>query len=235
MSIFVQMAVLPAIVLMIYVYVKDRVEKEPLGLLALLALMGAISCFPAILGETITFGILDRVLESGTITYAFFEAFFCVALVEELCKYYFLQRYTWDNLNFNCSFDGIIYSVFVSLGFAALENVKYLFSYGPSVLLSRALLSIPGHMTFSIFMGLYYSRARKCAARGDVAGVTSNKTLALVVSVLLHGFYDFCLMSGSDLLYVLFFGFVVLLDIVSIATIRRESKNDTPIEGWRYY
>lgn len=235
MNFFLYAAVLPALILMVYVYSKDRVEKEPFGLLVLLAFWGAMSCFPAIVGETVTFYVLDMFMESGTVEYAFFEAFFCVALVEELCKYFFLQRHTWNSTHFNCSFDGIVYSVFVSLGFAALENVKYLFSYGPGVLISRALLSIPGHMTFSIFMGLYYSRARKCAAYGNVAGVSRNRTLALVVAVLLHGFYDFCLMSGSDLLYGFFFVFVVLLDVVSIRTVRRESAQDTPIEGWQYY
>ena len=82
MNFFLYAAVLPALILMVYVYSKDRVEKEPFGLLVLLAFWGAMSCFPAIVGETVTFYVLDMFMESGTVEYAFFEAFFCVALGE---------------------------------------------------------------------------------------------------------------------------------------------------------
>ena len=82
-------------------------------------------------------------------------AFLVVAAVEEGSKFFFLYRRTWHDPNFNFRYDAIVYAVFVSLGFAAFENVKYVFNYGLSVALPRAILAIPGHMGFAVFMGFF--------------------------------------------------------------------------------
>ena len=163
------------------------------------------------------------------------DAFLIVALAEEGCKLLCLRLFTWKNEEFDCNFDGIVYAVFVSLGFAALENIMYLQSYGLSIAFQRAILSIPGHMTFSVFMGHHYSKARKAMIYGRPDEAKRSLGTALFMAVILHGFYDYCLMSNFEVLYYVFFAFVVILDIVSIKVIKRESANDAPFEQWPMY
>ena len=126
-------------------------------------------------------------------------------------------------------FDGIVYSVFVSLGFAAYENILYVFSYGLSVALPRALLAIPGHLSFSIAMGIFYGRAKRCWERGHDAAATFNLILGYVLAVLLHGFYDACAMIGSGLATVVFLVFVVLMFLGVYRALKREAARDMPV------
>ena len=161
--------------------------------------------------------------------------FLVVALAEEGCKYICLKTFSWKHAEFDCNFDGIVYAVFVSLGFAALENIMYLQNFGLSIAFSRAILSIPGHMTFSIFMGHHYSKAKKAMIYNRPDESKQHSINALVTAVLLHGFYDYCLMSNFEILYYVFFVFVVILDIVSIKKIKTEAANDAPFEQWPVY
>ena len=227
-------ALLPAVVLMAFIYKKDRVDKEPMGLLLSLALLGAVAGLPAALLETVGENIVSRFADPDyePVRFAALNCFLVVALAEEGCKFLMMRFKTWRNPEFNCTFDGIVYAVFVSLGFAALENVKYAFTYGPSVLGSRAIFSIPGHATFAVFMGLYYSRAKREECYGRFSQCRSYMNMSMLVPVLLHGFYDFCLLSGLESLSVLFFVFVIFLDIRSLITIKRESLNDQPLANW---
>ena len=229
MRILLALAVLPAVLLMIYVYNKDTVEKEPPGLLALMALAGALACIPASISERVFLSLLGNVLPSGSLLYSAVETFVIVAISEEGCKLFFLKKLTWRSRDFNYRFDGIVYAVFVSLGFAALENILYVFNYGPSVLINRGLLAIPGHMTFAVFMGLHYSEAKLAALRGDEALRRRAMRLSLLMPCLLHGFYDFCLMSGLEILSAGFIAFVVILDVVAFRTVNRVSRTDEPL------
>jgi RsiW-degrading membrane proteinase PrsW (M82 family) len=235
MQILLAAAVLPALFLMRYIYRMDRIEKEPIGLLILLAGAGALSCFPAALLETIAGNIIGNVIDPESETYIVIEAFLVVALAEEGCKFIAMRLFTWRNNEFDCNFDGIVYAVFISLGFAALENIMYLQSYGLSIAFQRAILSIPGHMTFDIYMGHHYSKAKKALLYGRSGESRKELMLALLIAVLLHGFYDYCLMSSHEILYYVFFAFVVLLDIVSIKTVKKEAANDAPFEQWPVY
>lgn len=212
---------------MAYIYKKDSVEKEPPGLLLLLAGAGAVSCLPAGWLERLGTALLDAFAPGLlSLPYAAVEAFLIVALAEEGCKLFFLKKLTWNNREFNYRFDGVVFSVFVGLGFAAFENILYVFSYGPGVIVSRGLLAIPGHMTFAIFMGIFYAQAKLNSLYGYEQGRRRNMRLALIVPMLLHGFYDFCLMSGLRFLSLAFFGFVALLDFAALKAIRFGSKND---------
>lgn len=228
-------AVLPALFLMRYVYMLDKVEREPLGLLIRLAGAGALSCFPAAVAETVLMNLVEGYVDAGSELYALIQAFLIVAVAEEGGKFLCLKLLTWKSDEFNCNFDGIVYAVFVSLGFAALENVMYVQEYGLSIALSRALLSVPGHMTFDIFMGHHYSKAKKAMLLQRPEECRRELRIAYVIAVLLHGFYDYCLMSTFENLYYVFFVFVVVLDIISIKKIKTEAANDGPFAVWPEY
>lgn len=222
-------AVLPTVFLMRYVYQQDRIEREPSYLLWNLVGSGVMAALVAIVLELIGQTVLDITLEPSDPNYVYVLAFLVVAVMEEGAKFFFLYRRTWNDPNFNYRFDGIVYAVFVSLGFAAFENVKYVFTYGLSVALPRAILAIPGHMSFSVLMGLFYSRARLCADRGETGRTAINLIVGYIVAVLLHGFYDSCCMIGTNQSTAVFVAFVAAMYLIVFLLIKHESKVDRPV------
>lgn len=226
MKILLASALLPALLLMRWVYRQDTVEQEPKDLLWKLALRGALSCLPAALLEGMLIPVMSRFAPEGSLLNSFLQTFLVVGVAEEGCKYFMLRKATWDNPNFNYRFDGIVYAVFVSLGFAALENVVYVLQYGPAVILSRGIFSIPGHCTFGIFMGLFYANSKQADLYNSGLGHRRNQWLAFFVPVLLHGYYDFCLMSGNTFLAGTFWLFVVVMDVVAIRVVHWQAQND---------
>lgn len=228
-AIYVLAAVVPAIVLLWYVYRRDRVEREPLGLLLSLLWKGVLAALCSIVLETIGQLVLNALVPEGTLLHTILLAFVVVAAVEEGTKFFFLKRRTWYDYNFNYRFDAIVYSVFVSLGFAAFENIQYVFSYGLSVALPRALLSLPGHMAFAVFMGVYYGRAKLRDNYGQTGAAKSDLMMAYFVAVLLHGFYDACAMIGTTRATILFILFVVVTYIRMFRIVKKESDRDRPI------
>ena len=238
-------ALFPAIVLCIYVFIKDRVEKEPVGLLLKLFTLGAILVFPAATIE----GVLEVIL----------KGFFLPEtpiLVEEGVNFYNHEEYLYiftDNTigviwltrksrEFDSLFDGLIYAVFVSLGFAALENVFYVFQYGFDTGIMRAVLSVPGHMFFAVMMGYHYSmwnltdKAAKCEKDLKMNGIiTSNKppfssvkeiALCLIIPTLAHGIYNSLCTIGTTWSTLLLYGFVIFMYIHCFGRIRKMSKAD---------
>ena len=222
-------AVLPALVLMRYIYRKDTVEKEPAGLLVRCVVGGVFSALLAVVLEEIGESVLSRLISPDSRLFILLLAFLVVAGAEECAKFLFLKRATWRTPHFNYRFDGVVYAVFVSLGFAAFENVGYVLGYGLSVAPLRAVLSIPAHMSFAVFMGLYYGRARRMANRGDRGAAARLNRRGVLMAMFLHGFYDTCAMLGTVLSTVVFAVFVILLDIAVIRTVRDEAVTDEPI------
>ncbi len=117
-------------------------------------------------------------------------AFLTAAIPEELFKLVVVWGYAARNRHFDEPMDGIVYGVAVSLGFATLENVLYVGSGGLGVAVMRALTAVPGHAFFGAVMGYFVGQAR-FAPRGRGASLA----LAFVVPVLLHGLYDFPLLT----------------------------------------
>ena len=227
--IYILAAIVPAILLMSYIYRKDTIEKEPVQLLWRLVLMGCLAGIVAMILEMIGQRILDSRVSQDDSRYIYYMAFCVVAMAEEGAKMFLMKKVTWNDPNFNYKFDGIVYAAFTSLGFAAFENIGYIFSYGLSIALSRAIFAIPGHLGFSVFMGIFYGLARKCKNRGDNIGSSSFLVLSYVFPVLLHGFYDSCCMSGTTESSLVFFAFVAVMYIIVINVVKLESRNDERI------
>lgn len=118
-------ALFPAVALCIYIFKKDRVEKEPIGLMLGLLLLGGLICFPAAEIEGVLFNLFDMFFLPFTVeyegelylfgtTFKIYNAckyFVGVALVEEGSKFLVLFLLTRKNKNFNSLFDGLIYAV----------------------------------------------------------------------------------------------------------------------------
>lgn len=229
LAVYILAAVLPAAFLLRYIYRQDTVEKEPLGLLVTLLLLGvAAALFSGVL-ERLAQTVLQMLIDPGSPAYTILLAFLVVALVEEGTKFCLLKGRTWEHPAFNYRFDGIVYAVFVSLGFAAFENIQYVLHYGLSVALPRAFLAVPGHMSFAVYMGLFYGRAKLCAACGDERGMRRNWLVGYLSAVFLHGVYDSCAMIGSVPSTLLFIVFILLMYRGVYRLLKRESAADMPV------
>jgi len=221
--ILVAAAVIPAIVLMIKVYNSDRLEKESPYMLWILVRSGIFSALIALVLERIFGGLLSATVHDQGL-YQVLLYFVVVACSEEGAKYFMLKRTSWNSDEFNCQFDGIVYAVFVSLGFALWENISYVMHYGFSVALIRALTAIPGHTCFGVFMGLFYGVARKFENRGETGKASQFRWLSVIVPAVLHGAYDY--IASVDAGTILFVVFIVALFFVSYRIVSRMSKVD---------
>ena len=142
--ILIAAAVIPAIVLLRFVYKEDRLDKESPGLLLSLVIFGILSTFAAIVTEQIGEAILGILLPQSSTAYNVLLYFVVVALSEEGFKYLLLKKRTWYSSEFNCQFDGVVYAVFVALGFALWENISYVLMYGLGTAAVRAVTAVPG-------------------------------------------------------------------------------------------
>lgn len=200
-------ALLPAILLWLYIWKKDP-QPEPTSRLVKAVLLGVAACIPVSLLElgmqSTLFGLEEMPSSIGETTA---QAFLVAALPEEAFKLLALWWVLRRNPFFDEHFDGIVYAACVGLGFAAIENVFYLYAEEEWVGLAvtRALLAVPAHYAFAIIMGYYYStyhfinHSRKTAA------------CILLVPVAAHGIYDALALSGLVNPYVGGLGAIALV------------------------
>lgn len=221
----ITVAALAAIVLMVYMYKKDRAEKESPRLLFRLVMLGVVSTFLAVVTETLGMNLLAG-MSMSKMTYSLVENFVVVAFSEECFKYIVMKRATWKNPEFNCSFDAVVYAVFVSLGFALWENIGYTYSYGLSTAIVRAFTSIPGHATFGIYMGAYYGLAKLAELEGKQALSKRYRIFAVLVPVLLHGAYDFLASGRSVAATAAFAIFILIMFAFAFSKIKKLSNED---------
>ena len=228
------LALIPVVGLLIFIYFNDKKEKEPFGLLVGLFFAGMGTIVTAIIAELVGGIVLNLFFPSNTVLGGIFDAMLIVAPAEELGKFLVLRLITWKNKHFNYNYDAIVYAVFVSLGFAAFENVTYVFGSGIGTALLRMFTAVPGHACFAVFMGFFYSKAK-------FASITKNKgksamftLLAMFVPIVVHGIYDAILMGGgaageilaTGLSIVVWILFVIAMFVVSIILIVRTSRHD---------
>ena len=229
MTVLLAAAVIPPIYLMVYIYRKDKIEKEPAGLIVRLFIFGCVSMIAAALVESVLFEQLAGVVNPNSIGYLLIEYFLCVGLVEEFLKYAALRLASWRNPAFNYCFDGVVYSVAAAMGFAALENISYIGVYGLSVALTRAVTAIPLHCICGIFRGYYYGMAKYHLRKGRRDRSSRNRWLAILIPTLIHGFYDFCAASGIQALIPVFWVNLIVLDILALRAVNRYARLDRMI------
>jgi RsiW-degrading membrane proteinase PrsW (M82 family) len=177
-------AVAPGVAIVLYIYLKDKHEREPLILLLTSFFFGALSTFLT-MGITLPVNYLVE-LRRGDVVHEFFDAMLKVALIEEFSKFFFVRFVLYYNKNFNEPFDGIVYSVMVGMGFATLENIVYVFDSGIQTGILRMFTAVPAHATFAVFMGYFLGRA-KFTHHKEFA----LSALALLSATLFHGSYDY--------------------------------------------
>lgn len=207
-------ALTPVVVLLWYIYRKDKVQPEPTKWLLKAFGFGVLSAFFSFVFSVPACLLLG--MEIGASTYtsvskAFADAFALAAIPEELSKFIMLWLLLRKNPHFDEKFDGIVYAVCIGMGFAGIENVMYLaggIEDGSWIRIgiSRALFSIPGHFFFAVLMGYYYSLYHFGIDRSPKA-----KAMILVAPILAHGLFDgilFCMNVDEGLALICLFLFL---------------------------
>ena len=227
--ILVLAAVIPAIALLIWTYKADRLEKESPRLLWRLVIAGVLASLIALVLERVCSWILKSAAAPGSKIYNIILYFIIVAFAEEGAKFFMLWRRTWKSPEFNCLYDGVVYAVFVSLGFAIWENISYVLSYGFATALVRAVTAIPGHACFGVFMGVFYAFARKYMNRDQKIPSVSFRVLSVVIPALIHGSYDYIASMQTKGSTWFFIRFIVILFSISFILVGKMSKKDERI------
>lgn len=224
--ILIAAAVIPAVVLLVKVYKVDHLDKESPRLLWNLVVRGVIATVFAMLTEWIGEFVLSSFVQEGTVLYNFLLYFIVVAVSEEGFKYLLMKQRTWKDPEFNFQFDGVVYAVFVSLGFALWENISYVLMYGFGTALIRAVTAVPGHACFGVFMGAWYGLAKKFESYGMPSQSKTCRVVALLSSIVLHGCYDFTASIENQNYAWVFVAFVVVMFLVAFRLVKKLSQND---------
>ena len=227
--ILIAAAAIPAIALMVRVYQADHMEKESPALLYTLVRAGILSSLLALVEERIFCYVLDQYVEPNTVKYNVILYFGIVAIAEESSKYIFLRKNSWNNREFNCQYDGVVYAVFVSLGFALWENISYVLNYGLTTAIARAVTAIPGHACFGVFMGIFYGIAKKYDYAGDHFKRGLFTFLSLLIPMLIHGSYDYIATLEQQDAGWYFLVFIFVLFVVSYILVGQTSQEDKVI------
>ena len=192
------LAILPPLIIAYYIYQKDKYEKEPKILIIKSFLFGCLGVIPAVILE---------LFAKGLFTSLFLYIFIGIALVEEGVKYFILKKYLYKKADFNEPMDGIVYAVMISLGFATIENIKYVFSHEGQeiqVAILRMFTAIPLHAVCGVILGYFVGLAKFSK---------NSKPLiykGLFLAVLIHALYNYFIFFGQG------FIFSILVVIVSI-------------------
>ena len=234
MELILLLAVVPSLIIAFIVYMSDKKEKEPIGELIKAFLLGILACGITILISYIFhIGSIDS--EKAKFLEIFIYSFICVAIVEELskwiCGYLFLRK----NNNFNYMYDGIVYMSFISLGFATIENIIYAISTDLSTILLRAVSTVRTHVFFSIASGYYFVLAIREKNKGNISKRNKNLILSIIIPIILHGFYDFCLLTDNYIFLIIYLVFVVSLYVFSIDNARRMERIDHKLDDKNTY
>ena len=182
------LALAPAIAIIFFIYSKDKYEREPLKNLLISFLLGVLSTVPAIIIQWFLEPPLLAFVQEKSVLYYGFYAFVIVGFGEELCKFAMLRLYAYRKKAFNEPFDGIIYSVMVSMGFATLENLGYVMQGGVFTGILRMFLSVPAHASFAVLMGYHVG-----LAKFDQDHASTHLWKGLILAAFFHGAFDFFL------------------------------------------
>lgn len=224
---------LPILLLGIYIYKKDSV-KEPKSLLVGLFASGFLASILVVLVNLFIillapqFYLSDN-YSSYSLPKLFLLLFLQVAFVEEFIKWIMIRFIGYNHKDFDQIYDIIVYSVFVALGFAALENFFYVTSGDISLGVYRAILSVPGHVCFGVFMG-YFLGLAKLNQKTNRFRYFKNMVLSILVPTIFHAIYNFCLMVDNFYYLLIFAGFIIIIYISALKKINCLSSFEETID-----
>jgi len=178
------LAIAPVLAIAVFIYWKNKFNKESRIIMFFCFVFGMISIFISIYLEGIPEQLGFKENDSS-ITNTILNSFLFIALIEESCKYFFLRIFAYPRKAFKEPYDGITYAVMISLGFATVENIHYVLQGGVEMAFVRMFTAVPAHATFGVIMG-YFTGLAKFHQRQK-----SYLFIGIIAATLLHGTYDF--------------------------------------------
>ncbi|GGM22746.1 protease PrsW [Paraliobacillus quinghaiensis] len=203
----------PALALMSFFYLKDRFNTEPILPIIQTFLYGALLVFPIMF---IQYAFTAENIGQGP----FISSFILTSLLEEFFKWFVFIYTVYKYSTFNSVYDGIIYGVALSLGFATVENILYLIGHGIEYAFGRAIFPVSSHALFGVIMGYYLGIARCNSKHNNVF-----LYIALFIPVLLHGIYDFILQTTSVYWLYILVPFMILLWINGMRKVKKANQD----------
>ncbi|ALC81438.1 MULTISPECIES: glutamic-type intramembrane protease PrsW [Bacillus] len=182
----------PGIALLLYFYLKDQYDTEPIHIVIRMFILGVLLVFPIM--------FIQYVLEQeNVVTNKLLLSFLSSGLLEEFFKWFLLMVGIFQHVEFDDHYDGIVYGTSISLGFATLENILFLVGHGLEYAFTRALLPVSSHALFGVIMGFYIGKLKFSEKKARRKWLI----LSLGLPVILHGFYDYILLSLENWLYLM--------------------------------
>lgn len=202
------LAIAPSVAFIMWIYLKDKYEREPMKVLAKFFFLGVLISSIGIIIES----LLIKVNIWTGYSYLIYISFIVAALTEEGLKASVLIPFLLKEKNFNEKLDGIIYSIFLSLGFATVENIIYVIYENSSqvfeVGLTRGIISIPAHIMFAITMGYYISKYKFSTEK---LKKREYLIMSVLLPIILHGIFDFILMIRYRWTIYIFIIYIIFL------------------------
>lgn len=215
------LAILPVVYLCNYATKRDSKPESPKTLLMFFK-DGILISIPVIICELIFSAVFENT-QTNDISTIFLQVLFGVALIEEGFKWIIVMINGYNNDEFDQSYDIIVYSIYTGLGFAAFENVEYVFTGGIITALSRMLTAVPGHFCFAIAVGYFLSIAKRNQINGNYIKETVNVILSIIVPIILHTIYDFLLeISAMEIWFV----YIIILFVFSFLLLNKASREN---------
>lgn len=186
MFILLSAAIAPGLALFSYFYLRNQMSTEPRKTLLQAFIYGALITFPIM--------FIQYVLkEEGVFSSPFVANVLFSSTIEEFFKWLVIFVVIYGHIEFDDPYDGILYGASISLGFATVENVLYLLSFGIDTAFLRALLPVSSHALYGVVMGYYFGKSK--FAKNDKA--TEYLVLAFLAPLLLHFIYN-AILSFED-------------------------------------
>lgn len=211
----------PSLALLCFFYLKDNYNSEPLGMVFRSFIFGVLLVFPVLV-------IQYAFQEEGLLISPLSQAFISAALFEEFFKWFILFYTVYKHAEFNDPYDGIVYGVSVSLGFATMENVFFLLAYGVDLAFIRALLPVSSHALFGVIMGYYLGKAKF----GEIRQQRKLLFFSLLIPWVLHGIYDYILYVQRYWIYMMlpFMIFLWWLALKKVKLANKKMVNDENVK-----
>lgn len=228
MALLLFVSIAPVVALGTFIYNHDK-NKESKKLLTKLFIFGVLSTILTFILSGVSeslFPLLGEDTENLNKIDLIANVFLGVALIEEFSKWIMVMLVSYNHKEFDEVYDAIVYTVFVSLGFACFENILYVFTGGLVTGIARAFLAVPGHACDGVVMGYFIGLAKMSQIKGDKSKEKMYILLSLVAPALTHGVYDYCLMTGDGLFILLFFVFVIVLFVKCFKMVKKIAKTN---------
>lgn len=218
-------SIAPILIIAMYIYVRDKYEKEPILSLLKALLTGVIITLPIVFIQKL---LIEMGPAQDGMCAAVYNGFAVASFTEEGFKYLAFLFFFWNSRDFNEKFDGIVYAVFISLGFAAVENMLYVYKSGYQVGIIRAVTAVPAHALFGTVMGYHFSYAKFYRERRK-----KQLLLAFLIPFMWHGLYDFLVLGKKEILIIVFIPVVIWFWINGLKKMKELSmasffRNDMP-------